>query len=127
VELKKLSVISLGGISGSLARWGISLLIVEPGFPWATLIVNLVGAVLLTVIVLYTKHHKSPRWWWRPALGTGFCGGFTTYSAFALKVDQELSAHNFHSVFAYVLASLVGTFILVFTTYEVLDKRWSEA
>jgi CrcB protein len=125
LEIRKLLVVSLGGIVGSLARWGVSLFIVSSGFPWATLTVNYVGSVLLTAIVIYTKHHQSPGWWWRPALGTGFCGGFTTYSAFALKVDQDFKSHSYYSVTSYALASLVGTFILVFFTYEFLDARWS--
>jgi CrcB protein len=126
LEIKTLSVVSLGGIVGSLARWVVSLIIVDHGFPWATLLVNYVGAVLLTVIVLYTKHHDDPRWWWRPALGTGFCGGFTTYSAFAVKIDQYLNAHNYHSIISYALASLVGTFVLVLATNEYLDSRWAK-
>jgi len=126
LELKQLSVVSLGGIVGSLARWVASLLIVDPGFPWATLTVNYLGAVLLTVIVIYTRHHENPQWWWRPALGTGFCGGFTTYSAFAVTLDHDLNAHNYHGLLAYVLASLIGTFILVFATNEFLDKRWAK-
>lgn len=125
MELKTLSIVSLGGIVGSLARWGTSLVITDPGFPWATLAVNYFGAVLLTIVVLYTKHHQSPQWWWRPALGTGFCGGFTTYSAFAVKIDQELGAGNYHGVLTYALASLIGTFILVFATNEYLEKHWS--
>ena len=126
MEVKQLSVVSLGGIVGSLARWGVSLLIVDPGFPWATLTVNYLGAVLLTVIVIYTRYHQSPQWWWRPALGTGFCGGFTTYSAFAVTINQDLNSHNIHGLVTYVLASLIGTFILVFATNEFLDKRWSK-
>lgn len=126
MEIKKLSVVSLGGIVGSLARWVTSLIIVDRGFPWATLLVNYVGAVLLTAIVLYTKHHHNPRWWWRPALGAGFCGGFTTYSAFAVKIDQYLNANNYHSLISYALASLLGTFILVFIVNEYLDSRWAK-
>jgi CrcB protein len=124
LELKKLSVVSLGGIVGSLARWGVSLAIVDPGFPWATLTVNYVGSILLTIVVVYIKHHESPRWWWRPALGTGFCGGFTTYSAFAVKINQDLSSHNYHGLLTYALASIVGTALLVYATYDFLDKRW---
>lgn len=126
MEIKKLSVVSLGGIVGSLARWVTSLIIVDRGFPWATLLVNYVGAVLLTAIVLYTKHHHNPRWWWRPALGAGFCGGFTTYSAFAVKIDQYLNANNYHALISYALASLLGTFILVFIVNEYLDARWAK-
>ena len=126
MELKKLSVVSLGGIVGSLSRWGISLVIVDPSFPWATLLVNYVGSVLLTIVVLYSKQHESPKWWWRPALGTGFCGGFTTYSAFAVKIDQYINNHDYTSLVTYALASLIGTFILVLATSEVLDRRWSK-
>ena len=123
MEIKRLSVVSLGGVVGSLARWVTSLIIVDHGFPWATLLVNYLGAVLLTAIVLYTKHHDNPRWWWRPALGAGFCGGFTTYSAFAVKIDQYLNANNYHALISYALASLLGTFILVFIVNEYLDAR----
>jgi CrcB protein len=123
-ELYKIGFVAIGGVVGSLARWLVSLGIVDHGFPWATLLVNYVGSVILTALVLYTKHHKSHKWWWRPALGTGFCGGFTTYSAFALKIDQYLSAGNMRSFFAYSLTSLVGTYILVFATNEILHTKW---
>ena len=123
-ELYKIAFVAVGGVIGSLARWLVSLGIVDHGFPWATLLVNYVGAVILTALVLYSKHHKSHKWWWRPAIGTGFCGGFTTYSAFALKIDQYLSDGNIHSVLAYSLASIVGTYILVFATNEILHTKW---
>ena len=123
-ELYKIGFVAIGGVVGSLARWLVSLGIVDHGFPWATLLVNYVGSVILTALVLYTKHHKSHKWWWRPALGTGFCGGFTTYSAFALKIDQYLSAGNMRSFSAYSLTSLVGTYILVFATNEILHTKW---
>ena len=123
-ELYKIAFVATGGVIGSLARWLVSLGIVDHGFPWATLLVNYVGSVILTALVLYSKHHKSHKWWWRPAIGTGFCGGFTTYSAFALKIDQYLSDGNVHSVLAYSLASIVGTYILVFATNEILHTKW---
>ena len=123
-ELYKIAFVAGGGVVGSLARWLVSLGIVDHGFPWATLLVNYVGSVILTALVLYSNHHKSHKWWWRPALGTGFCGGFTTYSAFALKIDQYLSDGNIHSVLIYSLASLVGTYILVFATNEILHTKW---
>ncbi len=123
-ELYKIAFVAVGGVIGSLARWLVSLGIVDHGFPWATLLVNYVGSVILTALVLYSKHHKSHKWWWRPAVGTGFCGGFTTYSAFALKIDQYLSDGNIHSVLSYSLASIVGTYILVFATNEILHTKW---
>jgi CrcB protein len=123
-ELYKIAFVAGGGVIGSLARWLVSLGIVDQGFPWATLLVNYVGSVILTALVLYAKHHKSHKWWWRPALGTGFCGGFTTYSAFALKIDQYLTDGKIQSALAYSLASLVGTYILVFATNEILHTKW---
>jgi len=125
LEIKNLAVVACGGITGSLARWIISLSIVDHGFPWATLLVNYIGSIILTIVVLYSKHHASSKWWWRPALGTGFCGGFTTYSAFALKIDQYINAREIHLVVEYALASLVGTYILVFVTNEFFYKRVS--
>ena len=119
-----ISIVALGGIVGSLSRWLVSLGIVDHGFPWATLLVNYLGSVILMALLLYVKHHKSPKWWWRPALGAGFCGGFTTYSAFALKVDQYISHNNFASAMEYTLASIIGTYILLFATNAFYKVRF---
>ena len=124
LELKRVGFVALGGIIGSLARWVISLAVPNHLFAWGTLTVNYLGSVILTALVVYVKHHPNPSWWWRPAIGTGFCGGFTTYSAFALKLDQYIGAKNIHSLLEYALASLIGSFILVYVTYETLESRW---
>ena len=123
LALKTILVVSLGGIVGSLARWAISLAIVDHGFPWATLLVNYSGSVILMTLLLYVRHHKSPKWWWRPAIGAGFCGGFT---AFSLKIEQYFNDGKVSSALIYALASLVGTYILVFATNEFFKTGWSK-
>ncbi len=122
-SLKSILVVSLGGIIGSLARWGVSLALPNTTFPWAVLLVNYLGSIILAFLLIYIKQHKSPRWWWRPALGSGFCGGFTTYSAFAVKIDQDFRAGQINSAITYALASLVGTYILVFAVNEFFGKK----
>ena len=108
---------------GSLSRLGLSLPFSEKGFPWGTLLVNYLGSVILVAVLLYSRHHKSAKWWWRPALGAGFCGGFTTYSAFALKMDQYFERSSITEAIVYAVASLLGTFILVFSTHELLERK----
>jgi len=123
--LKKLAVVSIGGIVGSLSRWGISLLILDHGFPWATLLVNYLGSILFMLIVLFSERPTiklGQTWWWRPALGAGFCGGFTTYSAFALKIDQYLTANSIVGALIYSLASIVGSYLLLLATQKLFRR-----
>lgn len=47
------------------------------GFPWGTLVVNVVGSLVLGVVI-GVGH-------WQAALGTGFCGALTTYSTFSYE------------------------------------------
>jgi len=128
LELKKLAVVSAGGITGSLSRWGLSLVIVDHGFPWATLFVNFLGSVLLMVIVLIAERpavRLGQSWWWRPAIGAGFCGGFTTYSAFAVQMDQYLTAHQLASALTYSLVSIIGTMALLRLTHRIFKSKQS--
>ncbi|MEI6407458.1 MAG: CrcB family protein [Actinomycetes bacterium] len=125
MQVRNVGVVALGGVIGSLLRWGLSVAIPDHGFPWATLLVNYLGSILLAYLLIYSTNHPSPRWWWRPALGSGFCGGFTTYSAFAVKIDDYLKASNYSAALIYAFASIAGSYLLIFLTSTFLNNRMS--
>jgi CrcB protein len=83
--MARLLWICLGGAVGTGARYLLSVWIFRltgPGFPYATLAVNVIGSFLLGLIlhVSVTTESLSPTV--RLALTTGVMGGFTTYSTF---------------------------------------------
>jgi fluoride exporter len=100
------AVVALGGGLGSVARYGLSRLITAApdGFPLATLVTNLVGALLLGILVVAVTEVWQPHRLVRPALGTGVLGGFTTFSTFAVDA-RGLSVGV---AAGYVAATLVG-------------------
>ncbi len=55
-------------------------------WPWATFVVNLVGCLLLGVVVAQLRDRPTASLYWRPLLGTGLCGGLTTFSALQLEL-----------------------------------------
>lgn len=85
---QSVALVALGGTFGAAAREGLVLSVPDAGhLPWAIVIANLAGAFLLGL--LYEALNRSipgrargPRL--RLLLGTGFCGGFTTYSTLAV-------------------------------------------
>jgi CrcB protein len=101
---------ALGGVVGALARWGVATALpVSPGsWPWATLLVNLTGCLLLGALLaaLATRSTEPP--WARPFLGVGVLGGYTTYSAFAVEVVRLVEDGAAAVAAGYVLASVLG-------------------
>ncbi len=81
-------LVFVGGAAGGVARHGLTLALPAPGgWPWGTFSANTVGAFLLAVVVVVVVELFDSPWWARPALGTGFCGAFTTMSAVVVTVD----------------------------------------
>ena len=74
-------LIALGGALGAALRFTIASRYDEPkSLPWGTLVVNVAGSALLGALsAMALSGHTTA------LLGTGFCGGFTTYSAFAVQ------------------------------------------
>nr|WP_281370306.1 CrcB family protein [Microbacterium pseudoresistens] len=95
-------LVVVGGMLGTAARLGVGLLVPSAGgFPLATLIANVVGALLISVLAARLPGSTDARVF----LGTGVLGGFTTYSAFAVGT-VELWADEPTTAAVYVLLTL---------------------
>ncbi|GGL04484.1 FluC/FEX family fluoride channel [Planomonospora parontospora] len=83
------AAVACGGALGALARHGLgaALPTAPGGFPWTTLAVNVLGCLLigaLVVMLVALEPHPLAG----PFLSTGVLGGFTTFSSFAVDVEQ---------------------------------------
>ncbi|AYF96932.1 fluoride efflux transporter FluC [Protaetiibacter intestinalis] len=106
-----LAVVFAGGAAGTAAREGLGLLIpATGGVPWAILAANLAGAfalgVLLEALVRRGADHGIRRTL-RLLLGTGFMGGFTTYSALATDTAALVGAGDGWLATAYAVGTVV--------------------
>jgi fluoride exporter len=104
-----LAVIGAGGALGAAARYGTDLVIPPrpDAFPVATLLVNVVGAVILGAVAALPADWPAAHELTRPAIGTGFCGGLTTFSTMTLEIYQRLPAHSTLAV-GYAVTSLLA-------------------
>ncbi len=96
--------IACGAGLGTILRYGITNMGKKlwPGRPWATLIINVLGAFVAGVLVSMTL---SPIW--RLTLATGVCGGFTTFSTFELDTLIQLNDHHVWRATGYVVFTLI--------------------
>jgi CrcB protein len=106
---------ALGGALGALARWGVATALPHaPGdWPWATLLVNLTGCLLLGALTAALTARSPEPPWARPFLAVGVLGGYTTYSAFAVEVVELADAGAAVLAAGYVLVSVLGGVLAV--------------
>lgn len=113
--LRSLLLVGLGGAIGSMARYGISHIIntryTKP-FPLATFIINIVGCFLIGLLFGYVQKNSSQQSDVWLVLATGFCGGFTTFSAFALENVNMLKGQLNITALLYIVASVVVGILL---------------
>lgn len=98
-------LIALGGAIGSLLRYGCSRLFNNSSFAFGTIAVNIVGSLLIGAFLAYYSQEADAGK--RLLLVTGFCGGFTTFSAFSLEALQLLQQSRFLTFFLYTFATII--------------------
>jgi CrcB protein len=115
---------ALGGALGALARWGVAELLPRSpaGWPWATLLVNLIGCFLLGVLAAVLAERLPDATWPRPFLAVGVLGGFTTYSTFAVELVDLVRAGAAVAAAGYLLASVVGGLLAVAAGASVVAR-----
>jgi CrcB protein len=88
--------------------------------PYAILTCNLLGCLLIGIIYgLVKSHHPT---WISPLAVTGFLGGFTTFSTFALDSQKLMQAGNIGLAISYILISLLGGLALCFLGYYLAQR-----
>lgn len=118
--LRNLLIVGIGSFLGGMLRYLISLLMKNfcgQGFPWATLLVNLMGCFLIGLIFGLFSRFNGVNSLWCLLLTTGFCGGFTTFSSFANEGLQLLSIGNVWGFVFYVSVSVILGVALVALAY----------
>ncbi|MEU1375891.1 CrcB family protein [Streptomyces triculaminicus] len=112
-----LCAVSLGGAAGATARYGAGLLWPTPSgaFPWTTLLVNAVGCALIGVLLVTIAEAGSPHRLARPFLGTGVLGGFTTFSTYAVDIEELVRDGHAGTAAAYAAATLGAAMAAVWT------------
>lgn len=89
MELRSAPAIALGGTAGAAARWWLHDLWPGDATSWATLVVNVAGSALLGWLVAGTDAGRGT---FARIAGAGFCGSFTTFSAFGLIVARHFES-----------------------------------
>ncbi|MDM5213569.1 CrcB family protein [Peribacillus sp. NJ4] len=87
-RFKSIFAVGFGGAAGAILRYCVILTTGHSFFPFGTLLINIVGSFLLGMINGYFASKKKSFWFL--ALGSGFCGGFTTMSTFSQEVVDLL-------------------------------------
>jgi CrcB protein len=110
-----LGAIYAGGVIGALARVGLSEALPHgvDAWPWATFIVNMVGAALLGWFVTRLGERLPPSTYRRPFLGTGVCGALTTFSTLQLELFRMVEGGYLGLAVGYTAVTLIGGFACV--------------
>ena len=111
--------IALGGAAGSVARAMVALSL--PGrFPWATLLINVLGSLLIGWLMARLGPIESPTAAsMRNLLVTGFCGGFTTFSTFSWQTLEQMQKGQWSAAVANVLLSLTLCLLAVWLGWRM--------
>jgi fluoride exporter len=120
MSLKILLLIGTGSFIGGVLRYLVSFPLLHKyphGFPWGTLVVNVIGCFCIGLLYGYAERWAFPKEW-RLFLATGLLGGFTTFSAFSNETVTLFNNHQYATAIAYILASvfigITATFLGLF-------------
>lgn len=107
---KTLLLIGIGGALGSISRYLASFYLTKlfpSPFPYGTFLVNVIGCFLIGLIFGCWEKFQWASPETRLFLSTGFCGGFTTFSAFAWENVRFLQNGQFNLFLLYTGVSIV--------------------
>ena len=126
------TLLAVGGGAGANARYWLGRLVAEwqlrrferVEFPLATFLINVAGSVILGFCAAAWLGHPDPaRRNWYLLLGTGFCGGFTTFSTFSYETLKLMQDGKPWVAAAYVVGSVAAGLLGVWLAVKFAGPR----
>jgi CrcB protein len=114
-DRREIAAVFAGGACGGLLRAALGQLVpLAPGqWPWVTFVVNIAGSFLLGYFATRLQERLPLSAYRRPLLGTGLCGGLTTFSTMQVELLRMLDAHEYRLAAGYGWASVVAGYLAV--------------
>jgi fluoride exporter len=105
---RMLAAVFVGGAVGAVARavLGLAFPHAPTQWPWSTFAVNILGAFLLGYFATRLQERLPLSSYRRPLLGTGLCGGLTTFSTMQVEILDMLDHRQYGLALAYALVSV---------------------
>ncbi|QUR66786.1 fluoride efflux transporter CrcB [Mycobacterium spongiae] len=115
-DYRELAAIFAGGALGALARAVLGTLSVpDPArWPWPTFTVNIVGAFVLGYVTTRLLERLPVSSYRRPLLGTGLCGGLTTFSTMQVETLEMIEHGHWVLAASYTATSIVLGLVAVY-------------
>ncbi len=112
----KMLMLLLGGALGTYARYGLSTWIGSPlwakSFPLGTFLINVSGSFILGATAAIIRERLPPEYGYLYLLiGTGFCGGYTTFSTFELETFQLVQDSSWWLALLNIVGSVMAGFL----------------
>lgn len=128
--MRLVAFIGVGSAIGGMARYLLSTAVqlrLGTTFPLGTLLVNITGSVLLAFVLRYALSTPEISPDLRALVTTGFCGGYTTFSAFSYETIALIEDGDYRRAGLYLTASVVltlaGAFFGIVAAREILVLR----
>lgn len=111
----EIAAIFVGGALGTLLRAALSEAFPHPAtaWPWPTFAVNIVACFILGYAVTRLQERLPLSAYRRPLLGTGLCGGLSTFSTVQVELLKMIGAHAWGLVAAYACASIAAGYAAI--------------
>ena len=123
-DRRELAAVFVGGALGTLARAALETFAApDPGrWPWPTFAVNIVGAFLLGYFTTRLLERLPVSSYRRPLLGTGLCGGLTTFSTMQVEILKMVEHGHYGLAIGYTAASIVAGLLALYAATALVRR-----